>query len=782
MATKFQFDAKEFLLQHGERVGLGVAGVLGALLLFFGLRGVFAANPSSNADNLAKLNKNRSDLIRTSSPNDEEKKQLASIDPKISGAVRFDPVDLELYAQNNPFWEPIYPSDTKRRAPRILQPEDVAVRLEHVQAEAYVLNANRDQVMMVKGGGGKTGASGLKNNVNMLGRMGAGMGFGRPGGSERGGGMGPKMPGSGGGSSGFGGSRPPGSFGMGGSERGGGGSMGMGMGGPVGPGSEMLNLSGESKGKWSWVPVDKADSKSDYRLAEDILPLRMAIVSGSFPYKQQLEEYRKALRLDSVEEVLNSPDAPQFDGFAVERAEVVPGRTDLQWEPLDLKKAFAPYALMLAEPRWEEEPAEMVPIEYYGLVMKRPVQFRPGSYKDDEETEKNLKHVKETLAQLREAEQGKIAKPKNRFKDSDNLNIFGDEEGGTKSNTIGEAVMGGGTGGLGARKPGTPGGGSSGFGRTGSGTGGASDLPPGTGGLGATNQVVIPEYILMRFLDVTIEPGKTYKYRFKVKVMNPNYDREMKRKDVAWKSLMRDKDLVSDWTVVPQPVKVESELNYYAVDLKTQGDLDEKKDIGWNAPLAGANQVPAQIQRWLVELTESRKSSLTSATTVADWVVAERVLLDRGEYLGIIAKANVPIRNRIDDDFTLAVAASSSIRRERDKRPLVFFGIDRENGPWESMLVDFTGGNLEYNRYGGIDEDKGKPITTIVRDKAPVEMLFMTADGKLSLHNSDVDYKDDTRASRYKEWKSRVSEAKHANKPGKIGGKGSNPFGPGGGS
>ena len=49
-----EFDAKQFLLEKGERVGLGVAVTLMVLMLIFSLfmpsRGFFSGSPSKNAE------------------------------------------------------------------------------------------------------------------------------------------------------------------------------------------------------------------------------------------------------------------------------------------------------------------------------------------------------------------------------------------------------------------------------------------------------------------------------------------------------------------------------------------------------------------------------------------------------------------------------------------------------------------------------------------------------------------------------------------------------------
>jgi hypothetical protein len=54
--------------------------------------------------------------------------------------------------------------------------------------------------------------------------------------------------------------------------------------------------------------------------------------------------------------------------------------------------------------------------------------------------------------------------------------------------------------------------------------------------------VFIPDYCLLRVIDVTVQPGKVYQYRLRVRMANPNYG----RKDVAAPELARDRELCSE--------------------------------------------------------------------------------------------------------------------------------------------------------------------------------------------------------------------------------------------
>jgi hypothetical protein len=51
--------------------------------------------------------------------------------------------------------------------------------------------------------------------------------------------------------------------------------------------------------------------------------------------------------------------------------------------------------------------------------------------------------------------------------------------------------------------------------------GGMGGMMGGEGGMGM--EIKLPEYRMFRFVDTTVEPGKTYRYRVQISVRNPNY-------------------------------------------------------------------------------------------------------------------------------------------------------------------------------------------------------------------------------------------------------------------
>ena len=71
-------------------------------------------------------------------------------------------------------------------------------------------------------------------------------------------------------------------------------------------------------------------------------------------------------------------------------------------------------------------------------------------------------------------------------------------------------------------------------------------------GIEAVNDVSPLEHCLVRFVDVSLEAGKIYKYRFKVRMMNPNYSPNPKERKDTYPQYAEKKVLTSEeWQGTP---------------------------------------------------------------------------------------------------------------------------------------------------------------------------------------------------------------------------------------
>ena len=395
------------------------------------------------------------------------------------------------------------------------------------------------------------------------------------------------------------------------------------------------------------------------RLAEKVLPVRMAIITASFPYQKQVEEFRRSLRLGTNWEAHRQV---AFRGFHVQRRDVGRDGKAEEWNDrqhtIDIVATFK-QILKLNGRRLEAEHPKLKLVTFPGLVMPRPMQFEPSyslsPFEEDNPPpypppESKLKHVADTLKDLARRNQPFV--PPGESKDSP------------------------------VKQP--------------------KGWQP-------------PEYCLLRFLDMTVQPGKSYEYRFQIRMANSNFKNA------------KEKEIVSAWVQLPDRVVVPPDFQFYAVDMT-------KIDKKFRGPPPGKNQVAVQLHRWLENL--GAKSGLKYP--VGDWIIAERVLSSRGEYIGGTHEADVPVWDVIDGRFSLARDPARRVKTRWD----IPFTDDKERAP---LLVNFEGGTVAYKR---------------VKNTVPLELLVLSPEGKLLVRNSETDAKDAVWKARYADWKRRIDEIK----------------------
>jgi hypothetical protein len=283
--------------------------------------------------------------------------------------------------------------------------------------------------------------------------------------------------------------------------------------------------------------------------ARDLYAKQIAIIAGSFPFKAQVEEFQKALRVDSpyrvvVDEKVKEKrknqevemQAFRFLGFNVQRRSVGPdGKPVGDWQPLDFESPASPYRDVMARVLMEPAPEDpkLLPLLYPGLVQRRPIQIplrdkeRAVIPKPYPEPEQELPKIKKTLAALNPQQKAPVT-GSSKF-DTGDFNPFGSTEAPTSAE--------------GDKGPEVP-----------------QEWTP-------------AEYCVLRFLDVTVQAGQTYEYQIQVRMANPNLNKPST--DVAYPDLANPQihpDLKSDWYPVKGPdgqvlrVSVPTDTHYYAVD------------------------------------------------------------------------------------------------------------------------------------------------------------------------------------------------------------------------
>ena len=742
-----EFNAKQFLLEKGEQVGLGVALTLMVLMLILSLfmpsKGFLSGSPGAKAKELNNSTSQLENALATSKPAEKdlpEKREgkLISLD---TAYLLPDNYATEM------FFEPRMKENKARRPPKIYPVEEAIASVFHIPVDTYLFRFGANPSVLVlqdknQRGGGGPGAGG-NNPFAGLGRQLGGMAMG-------------------GGSSG----------------RGAGGAMLQQQrllgGNNLGALNRLQGASEADNMESKWIPLD--DWNPDQQVtAHQPLPMRMAIIVGSFPYKQQIEEHKARLRLKSTDDVLNETigekdkqtAAFDFREVIVERMEVdAEGKKISEWQDPQLKESYQECLRYTYLPFEREEPKydSVKPNDGRGLVMPLLREFRankqpnapgfPGGmgmmgmmrgmmggmkggmappnagrtnaqpeeskpsprYKKVEELIGELPKIRETLKKIEEAQPKQIAASR-KFQRTEFLNAFDAQSAIPADKTQNQ--------------------------NTGYNTQG-----------NAGGESYVPDYVLVRVVDVKVEPGKYYRYRLKVKMANPNYQHP----DVASPEYKMKETLdSSDWYELPQIVKVPQELYYYATD-EAQGlslpqvrktippESAQYRQFTTRAPSPTDEQVAMQFHRWVETTQQSRKE--TDQIPVGEWAVADRVFVARGEYIGRKVNVDIPIWKYTQNMFILP-AEDQRVRAGRKANT----GIDVEFGqdPPENnlILVDFEGGR-------GLKS----PTNAQVKDDCAIEVLMLSPDGKLLARNSATDSNDGGRKDRRDQALKRIQDVR----------------------
>ncbi len=760
-----EIDWKQFFIEKGERVGLALTAVLmvtlTAMSLFLPDHGFRVPGPDKNAEVLKTATDSVEQRLASAVPGKED---LPPEIPAVPVAFKHDLVkDPKIYEVPTRFLPPATDS-TKRRMPELFQPDEGTATVVLSQIRSYIVDSGMNNIMILEGDvAGSTPTGTPRNNAASVGSIGAIRGARGGGGGAP---PGPAAPPAGGAGAGPGGRRG-------------------GAGGAGGPGSrQQAALRPQSPGaKTRFVPIEEITEAKLSSLAEEPRPLRQAIVCATFPYRKQLEEFARKLRLDSPREVLQevaletSPEGlalPSFRflGVDVQRRTIGPDGKPGEWQTLDIKSILRQFIIVSGQ-RFEPNPPDLESrgLIVDGLWMPLLRQFDENPNNSYPAVEKELLNVQKTLKELEGTDEQKIVKPKNPILDKDDFDPF-------KAATNQRTLLGVGPanrGGVPAAPAAAPG--ATGVARaTGGGGGGRGALAAAaSAGLGPDG--VIPEYVVVRVVDVTVEPGNVYQYRLHVRMANPNFGHTA---DVLSPSYGVEKELCperdrkdSDWFVVPKKVSVPPEFHYYAVDQK---DLDKQaggvyRGIHWRDTPTPGVQAVFQIQRWLENFT--REKGNANLVQAGEWVVAERVLVSRGEYVGRTEKVNVPYWDTSRASFLLAMPTAGTKQKLGETGIDVDFSLPND----DAILVDFDPGTHSYERRVTRDDDKVDTVK--FEDKTSGEYLLLLSDGRVTAHNNLVDAKNKDRLEHLKQWRERVVTIRQemlatpSNVP-------TNPFGPAG--
>src|SRR5262249_18343188 len=308
MALK-KINFKELLVQKGERIALGAAlGIMALMVIGFGLASALGgSSPKDNAAKLTELKTKAEQALKTSQPPAD----LAELPPELK-ALEVKEVRADWFPPSVPFFTTASQEDRKWRLPEVLAPDEFSVDLIRTAGQVYLVQGQGKDiqvgVLKAKNVEAKTSnqkrvqafeenfrkatkqAEKAQRRIQLIGQQ-------QPGGPDgSGGAIGPR--------------------GLGGP-----GGKGAGARSPQFPGGEfpgMQQREAVQSDEIKFVSLEKLKNETG-KWAETNIPVRLVMVTAAFPYKAQLEEYRKKLRLSSVDELLLDQTGmrPEFTGFNV---------------------------------------------------------------------------------------------------------------------------------------------------------------------------------------------------------------------------------------------------------------------------------------------------------------------------------------------------------------------------------------------------------------------------------------------------------------------------------
>lgn len=567
-----------------------------------------------------------------------------------------------------------------------------------------------------------------------------------------------------------------------------------------------LNLDGREPTVNGLAPEGAKASEAAEHLARQIQPRRLVVVHATFPYKEQLEIFRKALRKNTISELFTASStgstvhqAPVFLGLNIKRQEILPDGKQTDW--IDLYSTNTKGEIVVAREikdllirsiydeesysQWAEflQPGLATPLpalafgEYPKLTLpdvtlksdedepetkpgqpmpmggkqpmlpgvKQPMPSTGGKQpmlpgvkdpKPGEGTGSAL-GLKEIPVSFKVLRKSKNAHLESRFRG--NIHPFYPDGQNPDETPPGGAPIG----------PGPKGGPPIGV--------GPMPQPPGPGKRGGGEQVgpmpkpggmapetgagdQFPEKKLIRFIDVDVQPGKTYVYSIQVRMYNPNFGNTAR---VQYAQLATIKELLSRWATTP-PITVTPEFQYYVVDEKALDAAKFKTRVtrGIDDKDAGPDKVAIQIHTWVESFLNANKARRDGG----DWGIAERLLLSRGEWIGRRdVEVLFPEWNVLTEAFEVGAPPPADPKKKEPKKTGktgVFLNfMPRLPAP---LVVDFQGGKQS-------------------NEESAVELLVLTPDGRLELRNSRQDTDKDSprgreRQERHDRWVRRITE------------------------
>lgn len=772
--SKSKLDFKDLMLKKGEYVVLGVAG-LGLLLLLMGGVSTYseAKDPKTIANGLTSKAKNIDQAVtREAEPGAVPKLEDWAVPGGKGGGYAAVPV--RDFPQSGVMFDPTARPDTKRENPRVMGIGVYQVDLVRAPMKAHDIVYDPDggakiAVRVVKKQSDADKAK-VKEAISAIKRKGSAgnkvfkaatqpqPGVAPPPGVGPMGGQPPR--------GGSGGGPPPGMVGP-------GGEGGI----PGGEGGGFSQTGFRVETTINYIPLDSLDTAAaEGKLpAMTVVPLRMAVVNATFPFKAQAEEMKRALRMKTAGEA-----APfvKFDGFDVKRRVVAPDGTvvgtgkkygEVAANPKDDAtlgwydyRYIDKYQELIASRMLNSHVEGQDPKDKSGIS-----SYLPYFYRYEDNLVMFLPELVPELGQYPEVKLAPILETVQKMKDATTAPV-------TKSALI-ERLTGKGKGKDGdsprtgiflpTNAAATPGLGSI----YGSAAGGMM-MPAGKGGEGGEGGTlqtapagVDIDNILIRFIDPDVRPGYTYEYMMRVRLINPNFGNPKSMSNPVLATDPAFKVLSGPWTRLTQSLTVPAESFVFAYDPAKYDE--EVKGAYAKGPLLKRFELPPGNTHTVVQklswLEQVRVDQGNQREPIGAWVAAE-MPVPRGGFVGRKTYVKLPLWSSEENRYTLREAPAEKLGKGKDAAAPKGWMVDFSG---RDVLVDFDGGKVT-TRVGS---------KTVVEDVA-TELLIARPDGRLTVRGSAADMANPERVRNTAEWAKWQSDVE-AGATAATGTGGNDPFG-----
>lgn len=238
----------------------------------------------------------------------------------------------------------------------------------------------------------------------------------------------------------------------------------------------------------------------------------------------------------------------------------------------------------------------------------------------------------------------------------------------------------------------------------------------------ATNRL-----LLVRFIDFTVERGQQYTYRVRIVMNNPNFN--MPVDDLEQPELATEKTITSDWSATTPPVMVPSDNRYYVTKVAASDQSEERADLSMyyevidkGTPVMADLSVPVGVRiggEKEVELVDLSKSLLDRAKI--DFrsrdllcAVSEAPRLTSSEhpdlkaFLDRVPRGQRPVADQIlvvntSGSLIIRTAGDAAKEEQRDKGDVAFVIKEYEKIGWRRNN-QVAGGVDPSNPFGSTGE------------------------------------------------------------------------------